>query len=240
VKIDSSLPIPSTICDFLREWVVVIVGGFFFFLSCYGCLKIFARKGYIHTEGNTLIIGPRRSTPEMMRVSSRPLLTEAQVLHLPEVTYFEESDTLTKSVEEQKSSTTLNTCESIEANQLLEQILCQPVSSCSKKGQCSESKQTNTMCSICLEEYADGEVLRVLPCNHNFHTCCIVPWLTEQQANCPLCKHSLVKPHSSDEEGWEDIEDGHRPTILRWRQPINEVGMWSFLRTDGDDHEDSL
>eukprot|EP00978_Attheya_sp_CCMP212_P044020 scaffold297622_cov56-Attheya_sp.AAC.4 len=240
VRIDSSLPTPHTIYDDLREWVVVALYGFFFFASFYGCLMIFVRKGYIHTEGNTLIIGPPRGIPEMTRVSSSPsslsslLLTEAQVLHLPEVTYFEESATLTKSVDEQKSSTAPETCESIEANQLFEQI-CQRVSS-SVKHQCSESKQTDTMCSICLEEYDDGEVLRVLPCNHNFHTCCIVPWLTEQHANCPLCKHSLVNP-SSDEEEWEDIEDDVRPTTLRWRRPINEVGMWSFLR---DDHEDSF
>jgi hypothetical protein len=236
VRIDSSLPTPHTIYDDLREWIVLALYGFFFFASFYGCLMIFVRKGYIHTEGNTLIIGPRQGTPEMTRVSSSlsSLLTEAQVLHLPEVIYYDESATLTKRVEEQNSSTTTETCESIEANQLFDQT-CQRVSS-SVKHQCSESKQTDTMCSICLEEYDDGEVLRVLPCNHNFHTCCIVPWLTEQHANCPLCKDSLVIP-PSDEEEREEIEHDVRPTTLRWRQPINEVGMWSFLH---DDHEDSF
>lgn len=45
-----------------------------------------------------------------------------------------------------------------------------------------------TGCSICLEDYVEGEELRLLPkCLHLFHHECIVQWLTFQKNVCPLC-----------------------------------------------------
>jgi hypothetical protein len=55
-------------------------------------------------------------------------------------------------------------------------------------------------CAICIEEYQDGETLQVLPCSHKFHTDCIVPWLTERQASCPLCKHDITAEDILDED----------------------------------------
>ena len=56
----------------------------------------------------------------------------------------------------------------------------------------AEGYQNAAGCAICIEEFQEGETLRVLPCSHQFHTECIVPWLTERQASCPLCKHEIV------------------------------------------------
>lgn len=36
-------------------------------------------------------------------------------------------------------------------------------------------------CAICLEDYINGEQLRVLPCRHDFHTYCVDAWLTTQK-----------------------------------------------------------
>ena len=47
------------------------------------------------------------------------------------------------------------------------------------------------MCSICLDEYEDGAVLKVLPCGHSYHEGCILPWLCERSTDCPLCKRPV-------------------------------------------------
>ena len=56
-------------------------------------------------------------------------------------------------------------------------------------------RYTSTLgeCVVCLEEYIDGEsrVMR-LPCGHEFHADCVVPWLTNRRRVCPICK--MVRP----------------------------------------------
>jgi hypothetical protein len=42
-------------------------------------------------------------------------------------------------------------------------------------------------CSICLEEFAAGELLRTLPCAHNYHAACVDQWLA-QSGVCPECR----------------------------------------------------
>ncbi|KAJ8631759.1 hypothetical protein MRB53_025082 [Persea americana] len=51
-------------------------------------------------------------------------------------------------------------------------------------------------CSICLEQVNMGELIRSLPCLHQFHANCIDPWL-RQQGTCPVCKYRAGT-------GWQD------------------------------------
>jgi hypothetical protein len=48
----------------------------------------------------------------------------------------------------------------------------------------------NTTCSICLCEYKDSEMLRMMPeCRHYFHLCCLDSWL-KLNGSCPVCRNS--------------------------------------------------
>mmetsp|Transcript_611 Transcript_611/g.1825 ORF Transcript_611/g.1825 Transcript_611/m.1825 type:complete len:424 (+) Transcript_611:1632-2903(+) len=46
-------------------------------------------------------------------------------------------------------------------------------------------------CAVCLCAYEEGEMMRRLPCNHEFHMKCIDQWLT-QRTTCPMCRVALV------------------------------------------------
>ncbi|KAL7615971.1 hypothetical protein Lser_V15G00076 [Lactuca serriola] len=49
-----------------------------------------------------------------------------------------------------------------------------------------------TDCSVCLSEFEDDEILRLLPkCNHAFHIPCIDTWL-RSHTNCPLCRAGVL------------------------------------------------
>ena len=44
------------------------------------------------------------------------------------------------------------------------------------------------VCAVCQCEWEEHDEVRVLPCGHQFHTCCIDRWLSKHKACCPLCK----------------------------------------------------
>ncbi|GLT89056.1 hypothetical protein SLE2022_070590 [Rubroshorea leprosula] len=58
-------------------------------------------------------------------------------------------------------------------------------------------------CSVCLEQVNVGDLVRSLPCLHQFHANCIDPWL-RQQGTCPVCKFRAGSVwHESAQNGTE-------------------------------------
>lgn len=48
------------------------------------------------------------------------------------------------------------------------------------------------ICIICMEEFKQKSLCRILFCDHYFHKNCIDPWLINQSARCPYCRR-IVK-----------------------------------------------
>jgi len=53
-------------------------------------------------------------------------------------------------------------------------------------------------CCICLDDFEEGEKLRVLPCDHGYHSKCIDPWLVKNKRICPQCRKKVF---ASNERG---------------------------------------
>ncbi|XP_062095718.1 uncharacterized protein LOC133801508 isoform X2 [Humulus lupulus] len=51
-------------------------------------------------------------------------------------------------------------------------------------------------CYICLVEYEEGDRMRILPCQHEFHKTCVDKWLKEIHRVCPLCRGDICRSGS--------------------------------------------
>nr|XP_043624345.1 RING-H2 finger protein ATL67-like [Erigeron canadensis] len=76
-------------------------------------------------------------------------------------------------------------------------------------------KKNDNLCAICLCEYKEGEMMRMLPdCKHFFHLTCVDAWL-KLNATCPVCRSSpLPTPLSTplaEVVPLSQYADGRRP-----------------------------
>ncbi|XP_069914786.1 E3 ubiquitin-protein ligase ZNRF4 [Oryctolagus cuniculus] len=78
----------------------------------------------------------------------------------------------------------------------------------------------NDVCAICLDEYEEGERLKILPCSHTYHCKCLDLWFSRAaHRSCPVCKQSLASTEDGSDSATESLGDedpslpGHQPPI---------------------------
>jgi hypothetical protein len=64
-----------------------------------------------------------------------------------------------------------------------------------------------------MEHFADGDVLRTLPCLHRYHKQCVDTWL-HRSSTCPICKRDVTDTASP-------VMEISRPVSAERRQPRN-------------------
>ncbi|KAL4113426.1 hypothetical protein QTP88_017047 [Uroleucon formosanum] len=90
-------------------------------------------------------------------------------------------------------------------------------------------------CAICLDDYMDGDKLRILPCAHAYHCKCIDPWLTRNRRFCPICKRRVygnnedlhAVAYSSDTDSDEQPND-RTPLVAPGITNSNSLGVGTF------------
>lgn len=104
-----------------------------------------------------------------------------------------------------------------------------------EKGQCyrdnkKREESGNEHCVICLEAFKDGDRLRILPCNHRFHSSCIDKWLSGSfsyeeciTSGCPTCKKTPC------------VQSGELITDIATSEvnPDGTVPSWAFTSLGG-------
>ncbi|KAM9272495.1 E3 ubiquitin-protein ligase RNF43 [Morus bassanus] len=97
------------------------------------------------------------------------------------------------------------------------QARCRQASRWDSASSCSSAP----VCAICLEEFSEGQELRIISCSHEFHRECVDPWL-QQHHTCPLCMFNILARDSADQATAtgsrlvpRDMEPGRRLHLFR-------------------------
>lgn len=83
------------------------------------------------------------------------------------------------------------------------------------------NKEQNTACFITQDDFQEEDDIIQLPCNHCFSPDSIMHWLTEECAECPVCRHKFDSVEKRVEiTPREDEEDSEMPELIPIDQPI--------------------
>jgi hypothetical protein len=62
------------------------------------------------------------------------------------------------------------------------------------------SKDCTKICGVCCDRLVDGVVLTRLPCGHEYHLYCVIPWLSKN-CTCPECRYEMETKNPRFEAG---------------------------------------
>lgn len=55
-----------------------------------------------------------------------------------------------------------------------------------------QEKTEREICAVCLDKFRNNQLVRTLPCDHEFHCKCVDRWLLAKRT-CPLCKGNIIE-----------------------------------------------
>ena len=68
----------------------------------------------------------------------------------------------------------------------------------------SPDEVDSVSCSICMEEFADGDDSILTICSHWFHMACLNRWTLSGGTDCPLCRTSITARCEIDDNNYND------------------------------------
>ena len=148
----------------LQTWILICMGGFFTFITVFGCLLVFVQLGVIPVNGAGQII----LTPEAIRRARRLVTRE-------EVARFQSGGDLHNRLST-FAEVEAPACENTPSGDAEDQAD-HPAPSADLPGDTEEDQS----CAVCLDELGSSpsdenqeHATLCLPCGHNFHLECIV------------------------------------------------------------------
>lgn len=99
-------------------------------------------------------------------------------------------------------------------------------------------KTDDDNCVVCMCDFEEGDKVKKLICNHQFHEGCIMTWL-KNNSTCPMCKASLKDGMDVEEVKLEPFNllktiiglQDNRPQIFKDLQNFGHVDI--FVKPDG-------